>query len=402
MVAVGHRGLHGGRGPGLWCDMVARDCAERHLAIAQEAVRVGDPDEAMVWLSVPESAPGTRERAKLLRARIAVERGEPESAVPALNQVDPDGPNAAEYAFWKGRTLYAARQPLQAITWLVAAVKRRPDDADAYRWLAAAAYDQGNRQTAVSSLEAVLRLQPEDSRAWRTLGLIFKEDVEYERARAAFEKSLAFEQSQPSVRIELAETLLKLGDVSGAERELEACRGRVPEARHAELLASCARVRGDLAGFRAAVESGLKAAPGHPGLLVQRAQIDLADGHPTEAIEHLDRAVAADPYRPESIYQRGVALNKLGRAEEARRDLTRADELNKGLAEMSALNRQAEREPHDADVRYRLGRLCAELGKAELAASWFRAALACDPRHSAARLGLKALRPTGRAGGPRP
>ena len=95
-------------------------------------------------------------------------------------------------------------------------------------------------------------------------------------------------------------------------------------------------------------------------------------------------------------------MRQLGRDEEARRDLTRADELNKGLAEMSALNRQAEREPHDADVRYRLGRLCVELGKPELAASWYRAALACDPRHAAARLGLKALQPRGRVSAWRP
>ena len=148
--------------------------------------------------------------------------------------------------------------------------------------------------------------------------------------------------------------------------------------------------------------SGLATAPGHPGLLLQRAQIDLADGHPAEALEHLDRAVAADPYRPETIYQRGVVLQQLGRTEEARRDLARADELNKGLAEMSDLNRQAERAPHDADVRYRLGRLCVDLGKPELAASWYRAALACDPGHAAARFGLKALRPTGRIGGPGP
>jgi hypothetical protein len=69
---------------------------------------------------------------------------------------------------------------------------------------------------------------------------------------------------------------------------------------------------------------------------------------------------------------------------------------------MSALNEQAERAPHDADVRCRLGRLCVDLGKPELAASWYRAALACDPKHAEARLGLNALRPTSRAGGSRP
>jgi tetratricopeptide (TPR) repeat protein len=160
-------------------------------------------------------------------------------------------------------------------------------------------------------------------------------------------------------------------------------------------------LRGDLAGLRAAVEGGLAAAPGRAGLLVHRAQLDLADGRVAEALEWLDRAVAADPYRPEAIYQRGVVLRRLGRAEEARRDLARADELNKGIAEMSALNQQAERAPHDADVRWRLGRLCADLGKPDLAASWYRAALACDPKHTPARLGLDAL-PSRRAGGLRP
>ncbi len=375
---------------------------ERHLSRAEKAVREGDPDKALEWLAVPESAPGTRERALLLRARIAVEGGQIPAAVRALDQVNPDGPSAADYAFWKGRTLYAARQPLPAIAWLVAASKQRPNDAETYRWLAAAAYDQGNRQTAVAALEAVTRLQPRDARAWRTLGLIFKENVEYERARVAFERSLAIDRSQPEVRLELAESLLNLGDMAGVERELAACQGRVPEARHAELLAACARIRGDLAGFRAAVDSGLAAAPDHPGLLAQRAQIDLADGHPADAIDRLDRAVAADPYRPETIYQRSVVLRQLGRTEEARRDTTRADELKKALAEMSDLNRQAEHNPHDAEIRYRLGRLCVQLGKPELAASWYRAALACDSRHVGARLGLNALRPQSRSVSPRP
>ncbi|MGP0063682.1 MAG: tetratricopeptide repeat protein [Isosphaeraceae bacterium] len=374
----------------------------RYLSRAEAAVREDDPDEALAWLAVPEIAPATRERALLLRARIAVERGELPSAVRALDQVNPDGPSGADYAFWKGRTLYAAGRPLPAIASLIASLKKRPDDAETYRWLAVVSYDQGNRQTAVSALEAVTRLQPEDARAWRTLGLIFKEDVEYERARVAFERSLAIDRAQPAVHLELAETLIKLGDTTGAERELAACRGRDSPARYAELLATCARLRGDLTGFRAAVDSGLSVAPHHPGLLAQRAQIDLANGRPAEAIAYLDRAVAADPCQPEIFYQRGLVLRQLGRPEEARRDLARADELNEGLAEMSALNRQAERAPHDADIRYRLGRLCVELGKPELAASWYRAALACDPGHAAARFGLRALRPRGQFGGPRP
>ena len=383
---------------GLWW----RGRPARHLAWAEQALADGDPDEALGWLTVPEAAPGTRDRALLLRTRIAVERGRLSEAVRALEAVNPDGPSAADFAFWKARTLYAARQPLLAMTWFSAALKRRADDADTYRWLASAAYDVGNRSTAVAALETVTRLEPKDPRPWRTLGLIFKENVEFERAREAFEQALALDRNQPAMRLDLAETLLELGDVAGAERELVACRGWVEEGRRSERLAECFRLRGDLAGFRRVVAAGLADAPNHSGLLVEQAQIDLSDGHPELALERLNRAIKAEPYRAQAIYQRSVVLRLLGRDEAALADNARAETLNKGVAEMSALNQEAERAPHDANVRYRLGRLCIDLGKPELAASWYRAALACDPKHAGAQLGLASLRPSSRASGFRP
>src|SRR5262249_55556393 len=138
--------------------------------------------------------------------------------------------------------------------------------------------------------------------------------------------------------------------------------------------------------------------PDHPGLLALKAQFDLFDGHPDAALGRLNRAAEADPYRPQTFYQRGLVLRQLGRAAEAEGDAARAAELNQGIAEMWAWTGQAERAPHDAGVRSALGRLCAELGKPELAASWYRAALACDPKHAAAKAGLSALRTAARPG----
>src|SRR5262249_29166634 len=146
--------------------------------------------------------------------------------------------------------------------------------------------------------------------------------------------------------------------------------------------------------------AGLAAAPGDPGLLAQQAHLEVVDGRPDRALQALDRAVAADPYRAQVIYQRGVVLRQLGRAEEARRDLDRAAALNKAGEALSNLNDLAAKAPHDAEVRFRLGELCRDLGKTELAASWYRAALACDPRHEPARLGLNSLHTSGRPGGP--
>jgi hypothetical protein len=65
--------------------------------------------------------------------------------------------------------------------------------------------------------------------------------------------------------------------------------------------------------------------------------------------------------------------------------------LNALTAQMDRLNREAGRNPDDPEIRYQLGRVCVSLGRSELAASWYVAALACDPRHPGARFGLKAL-----------
>src|SRR5262249_29620277 len=159
-----------------------------------------------------------------------------------------------------------------AIPWFRAALKHRPGDSESNRWLAAAAYDLGDRSTVMAALEAVTRLDPRDARAWRTLGEVYRENVEYEQARAAFERLRALDRAQPEVRLALAEMLLKVGDLAAAERELAACRGRVAEGRRAELLAELLRMRGDVAGLRATVAAGLAAAPGDPGLLAQEAQ----------------------------------------------------------------------------------------------------------------------------------
>jgi tetratricopeptide (TPR) repeat protein len=367
---------------------------EQHLARAEHALGEGNHDEALWWLAVPESVVRTRNRALLLRARVAVEQGDLAGAVRALDRVDPDGQQAAEFAFWKARTLYAAQQPMLALAWFHKVLEWAPGNADAHRWLAAAAYDLGDRRAAIAALEAVTRLSPDDARAWRTLGLIFKENEADQRARVAFEGALARDlgRDRPAVQLELAEVLVRLGDLAGARRQLEACRGQVAAAAHADLMGQCCRLIGDRDGQRAAVDAGLMAAPDHPGLLTQKAGIDLAEGHPDAALRQLDRAIAADPFRSESVYQRGLALKILGRPSEAAHAFARAAELNRLWITMSDLNAKAAQDPLDADVRDRLGGLCVELGKPDLAASWYRAALACNPRHTGARLGLAALR----------
>ena len=359
---------------------------------ASRLIESGSPADAAVWLELPEAVPATRDRAMLLRARAAIQLGRPADAVSPLNKVDPAGPSAADAAFWKGRTLHAVGQYAQAVRWFRAALEGRHDDAEFHRRLAAAAYDLGDRATAIQALQDATRLDPGDARSWRTLGLIFKENVDHGLARDAYLRSLELDPIQPAVRLELAEVSLASGLHAEAERQLAACQYHVPEDDRAALLARCLVARGEPSRARAIIDGTLKTSPGHAGLLAESASLYLSERLPAEAVADLDRALEVDPFRPAWLYKRGMALRLLGREEAARRDLERAAELERLAARMSELDDEAGKRPDDPNVRSDLGDLCIRLGKASLAAAWYRAALSCDPKHVGARQGLASLR----------
>jgi superkiller protein 3 len=361
--------------------------------------------EAAAWLEVPEKAPETREPALLLRARVALAEGRPEAAVASLQGVRPDGPNSAEAAYLKGRVLQEVGNTPQAIAWFKTALAGRPHDPEILRRLSAAAYDLGDRETLMGALKTLTEVAPGDARAWRTLGLVTLEapeggERESDLAIQAYERSLQLDPGQPQARLELAEVLVRVGRFDEAERQLRDSERHIPRSEWSDLMSQIARGKGDLERCRALVEDGLKGAPNHPGLLARRGQLAQAEGRFPEAVEWYDRAIAAEPYDPQWYYMRGVALRKLGRGDEADRDAARAAELKRAVADMSRLNAEASDNPTDPDVRVRIGRLCESLGKPELAASWYRAALACDPRSAEALAALQPLLP--RRDGPGP
>src|SRR5262245_40417856 len=145
-------------------------------------------------------------------------------------------------------------------------------------------------------------------------------------ARTAYEKALALDRDQPRARWELAGVLVKLGQYDQAEHQLALCRGRVPEADRADLLAQAAWSRGESDRSRSIVDAGLAVAPSHPGLLARRALIAQSQGRLDAAVADLDRALAADGFNPRWLYMRSGLLRALGRRDEADRDGARAAE----------------------------------------------------------------------------
>jgi len=368
----------------------------QHLAEAARCLDAERWAEAAAWLEVPERVPETREAALLLHARLALAEGRPEAAVDSLRGIRPDGPNAAEAAYLKGRVLLEVGNTPLAIAWLKTALGGRPHDPEILRRLSTAAYDLGDRETLLTALKTLTEVSPGDARAWRTLGLVTLEEPEvgvreWGLAIQAYERSLRLDPGQPRVRLELAEVLVGMGRFDEAERQLRDCERHILKSEWSDLMSQIAWGKGDRERCRAIVEAGLKDAPTHAGLLARRGQIARSQGHLTKAVEWYDRAIAAEPYNPQWYYMRGVALRPLGRADEADRDSARVAELKQAVVRLSRLNAEASDNPTDPIVRVRIGRICESLGKPELAASWYRAALACDPQSAEALAALQPL-----------
>ena len=89
--------------------------------------------------------------------------------------------------------------------------------------------------------------------------------------------------------------------------------------------------------MRKLLDSALATYPDHPGLLAQRAALALVDDRPDEAVALLDRAVAADPFNRQCVYQRALALFRIGKHAEGRRKLANSSRLNELADQLSGL-----------------------------------------------------------------
>src|SRR5205823_3220094 len=113
---------------------------------------------------------------------------------------------------------------------------------------------------------------------------------------------------------------------------------------------------------------------------VLRSRLEEAWGRDRDALNSLEKAVAADARNQEAHHRLGRALIRRGDSERGRSHLDRAEALR---TREETLRRQLERllsEGFDAQTLERLGRLCRESGMPAEAGAWFELAARSDPR----------------------
>lgn len=368
---------------------------ERHFQRGLEALSGGERAAIENAAARLEGVPTHTAQQAFLLAALRLRDGEPKAAIELL-QTCQDHPDVERDAhILAGEALYQLGAAGNAKLLWENALALDPESLEAHRWLGVLYFDLGAMDNAILHLQAVSRLAPNDHRPDRLMGQINRD---YERPEVAiphYEETLRRAPNQPNVEtvwLELAECQIKQREYAAAVESLRNCSESPWQQR---LLAECRMNLGDLDSARELAEKAVTAEPDNLDGLELRSRIALADGDVAGATELLSRGVEIDPFDYHARFQLSQVLARQKRTEEAEMHSKRADELQQLWARFSDLQIDAINQPTNADVRHEIAMLAEQLGKKELAQTWFQAALAIEPSHAQALAGLTKIEQEG-------
>jgi tetratricopeptide (TPR) repeat protein len=333
--------------------------------------------------------------AEAIEGFTRLRRGDSAGALAAAEQISSVPALQAE-AYVLAGEVFRARGDLQAATGAFqGALQQHRDSLRAHRWLGAIYYDTGAMLLALEHLREVAALDPRDYRALRLAARIHLDYEHFDEAIAEYRAAL--ERQPPAelaatLRLELAETLVRVRRLDAARAELEA----LPEsAAVASLRARVAELGGEMAEASTWAKRALEQQPGDLQANLVLARVASGERQWDAAKEAAQRAVAAHPYDHEARMLLGRALVNAGDAAAGKSEIARSTQLKETFLEFSELHHAALQKPSDVQVRLRLGELAEQLGKIPAARAWYAAALGLDQDQPAAREALARLDATG-------
>jgi tetratricopeptide (TPR) repeat protein len=228
-----------------------------------------------------------------------------------------------------------------------------PDDPTPYLWMTEIdnRAEQGGPSRAAEHYREALRRDPSLDEARLGLAEALRESHQYELAGAEFGRYLKDHPDDPAALVGSARAAQALGKLDEAERLLD----------HA-----------------------LSVAPDPSEALRERAGIDLSRGHAASALRRLDAALEIDPFDAESHARRSLALNRLGRYDEAEAARERSESLRADELRLQETQRQFNLDPSNDRLRLEIARWMIEHGQGEQGVRWIQTILASDPGHPAA------------------
>ncbi|SCF17260.1 Tfp pilus assembly protein PilF [Micromonospora viridifaciens] len=218
----------------------------------------------------------------------------------------------------------ALGDPAQALADLDTVIAHDPDNCEYYVDRAALHRAAGRSSAAIRDYGTAIRLGPHLPEAYYNRAVLHQERGRMERARADLDRVLAIDPGHLDARIALVNLQVARGALDAAEASARAGLALAPQ--EPALLCTLGLIRSERGSLAEADELLTRALAGEPGLVeawTNRAAVRFDRGDVAAAVADLDRAVALSA-APVPRYNRGTALMRLGRWDEAARDFTEA------------------------------------------------------------------------------
>jgi tetratricopeptide (TPR) repeat protein len=358
---------------------------------ALDAYLAGDMPQLEAHLAELRSRQWQPLRVQLLEGMSDLATGRWDAAARNLESATADAELRPSALGLLGEAYYQQGRLADAAHVLQTALSLDPQLAIARRWLAAAYYDLGANDLALEQLDRVLQQDTADPRPYRLRGLIQKD---FEQYQEAIESYLAALRLQPGdadrreIAEELADCQIRLLRHDDALRTLS----EAPEtANTLALRAQCHYALNNVGIAKQELTRVLALDPRHLEGLDLSGRIALDAGDVAAAADQFEKAAEFHPAEFEVRYRLAGVYRSLGREADAELQMAEVQRLQALRREFTDLHHQAFRDTRDAGLRYRLGVVATELGKWELAAEWFEAALALNPDYRDAASALSDL-----------
>lgn len=198
------------------------------------------------------------------------------------------------------------------------AIALAPNLAEAWLNRSKALHVLGRWEDALASCDRALALHPDLPPALLARAVLLADRRQFDDALACIDRAIALHPSWPQAQLERASILHKAGDLGAALTHCESVIAASPDwfaawQLHGQLLSDCARLDEAITSIERALALEPGIADAHAllgGILIKR-------NRPAHALAALDRALAIAPKRGTFHIDRGLALNALGRFNEA-------------------------------------------------------------------------------------
>ena len=245
------------------------------------------------------------------------------------------------------------------------------------------------RNRMLSCLDLLLKTEPTNTPALVLHGKGWEGLHDPERALEDYQHAVELDPACDEARLQLAQTLQRLGHVREAIAHYELLRQRQPGNPAALLgLARCCFDSHELERATELLDALLAANPDHLDALLDGGRLALCRGQLPEAEKSLSRATALAPWQREAHRLLHGCLQALGKTSEAEKCQNHLRELEASDRQAGRLSLRYRNAPRDASVRFELATWALQNGREQEGRRWLFAALLVDPKHGAAHAAL--------------